>query len=194
MLDLQAVVQAFGREGKNRVTHQQATAPCWIVVTSQEKLNEVVDALDSRKIELARLQDRFPYPIDLKQSDISEVTSKRVLHKNPEGVRALHEWFDKHEGRLKTLCTLERTSRNIAITRENFINLYPYLPYQIDLCIDIVSGLRLRRGAQRHIGGSNRTIIKQAQQMLVAPADQLSRQTCWQPRDSGPGLRTPLCR
>ena len=38
MLDLQAVVQAFGREGKNRVSRKQATAPCWIVVTSQEKL------------------------------------------------------------------------------------------------------------------------------------------------------------
>ena len=125
MLDLQAVVQAFGREGKNRVNRKQATAPCWIVVTSQEKLNEVVDALDSRKIELARLQDRFPYPIDLKQSDISEVTSKRVLHKNPEGAQVLNTWFDKHEERLKMLCTLERTSRNIDITRENFINLYP---------------------------------------------------------------------
>ena len=85
------------------------------------------------------------------------MTSKRVLHKNPAGARILlDDWFDKHEGRLKTLCTLERTSRNIDITRENFINLYPYLPYQIDLCIDIVSGLRLRPGAQRHIGGSNR--------------------------------------
>lgn len=164
MLDLQAVVQAFGREGKNRVNRKQATAPCWIVVTSQEKLDEVVDALASRKIELARLQDRFPYPIDLKQSDISEVTSKRVLNKNPQGSRLLAEtWFDNHEGRLQRLCTLERTGRNVDITRENFINLYPYLPYQIDLCIDIVSGLRLRRGAQRHIGGSNRTIIKQAQ-------------------------------
>jgi hypothetical protein len=49
-----------------------------------------------------------------------------------------------------------------------------YLPYQIDLCIDIVSGLRLRRGAQRHIGGSNRTIIKQAQQMLVHPQTRLA--------------------
>jgi hypothetical protein len=176
MLDLQAVVQAFGREGKNRVTHKQATAPCWIVVTSQEKLNEVVDALDSRKIELARLQDRFPFPIDLKQSDISEVTSKRVLHKNSEGARTLGERFDEHEGRLKQLCTLERTGRNVDITRESFINLYPYLPYQIDLCIDIVSGLRLRRGAQRHIGGSNRTIIKQAQQMLVHPQTNLAAQ------------------
>lgn len=176
MLDLQAVVQAFGREGKNRVTRKQATAPCWIVVTSQEKLNEVVDALDSRKIELARLQDRFPYPIDLKQSDISEVASKRVLQKNPEGARILGRRFDEHEGRLKQLCTLERTGRNVDITRDAFINLYPYLPYQIDLCIDIVSGLRLRRGAQRHIGGSNRTIIKQAQQMLVHPQTNLAAQ------------------
>ncbi|MCL6447596.1 MAG: BREX system P-loop protein BrxC [Armatimonadetes bacterium] len=174
MLDLQAVVQAFGREGKNRVNRKQAIAPCWIVVTSQEKLNEVVDALDSRKIELARLQDRFPYPIDLKQSDISEVTSKRVLQKRPEAITLLRTLFNQHEGRLKALCTLERTGRNTEITRENFINLYPYLPYQIDLCIDIVSGLRLRRGAQRHIGGSNRTIIKQAQQMLVHPQTNLA--------------------
>jgi hypothetical protein len=176
MLDLQAVVQAFGREGKNRVSHRQATAPCWIVVTSQEKLNEVVDALDSRKIELARLQDRFPFPVDLKQSDISEVTSKRVLHKNPEGARLLAQRFDEYEGCLKQLCTLERTGRNVDITRDTFVNLYPYLPYQIDLCIDIVSGLRLRRGAQRHIGGSNRTIIKQAQQMLVHPQTNLAAQ------------------
>ena len=145
-------------------------------MTSQEKLNEVVDALDSRKIELTRLQDRFPFPIDLKQSDISEVTSKRVLHKNPKGAGILSEKFNEHEGRLKQLCTLERTGRNVDITRDTFINLYPYLPYQIDLCIDIVSGLRLRRGAQRHIGGSNRTIIKQAQQMLVHPQTNLAAQ------------------
>jgi len=72
------------------------------------------------------------------------------------------------------LCALERTGRNSEIKREDFINLYPYLPYQIDLCIDIVSGLRLRRGAQRHIGGSNRTIIKQAQQMLIHPQTNLA--------------------
>ncbi len=174
MLDLQAVVQAFGREGKNRVKNKQAIAPCWIVVTSQEKLNEVVDALDSKKIELARLQDRFPLTIDLKQSDISEITSKRVLDKNPQGAEVLKALYAEHEGRLKQLCRLERTSRNVDIEQDAFVKLYPYLPYQIDLCIDIVSGLRLRRGAQRHIGGSNRTIIKQAQQMLVHPQTRLA--------------------
>jgi len=174
MLDLQAIIQAFGRESKNRVKSGQAPAPCWIVVTSQEKLNEVVDALGSKKIELARLQDRFPIRIDLKQSDISEITSKRILQKNEKGERILAELYETHEGRLKNICQLERSGRNTEITKKTFIDLYPYLPYQIDLCIDIVSGLRLRRGAHRHIGGSNRTMIKQAQQMLINPRTNLA--------------------
>ncbi len=169
MLDLMGVVHAFGREGKNRVQQKKAVAPFWIVVTSQEKLNEVVDALDSRKIELARLMDRFRVTIDLKQTDISEITGKRILEKNKEAQTLLESLYNSNEGRLKTFCTLERTSRDVSINKDKFIELYPYLPYQIDLSIDIVSGLRLKRGAHRHIGGSNRTIIKQAQEMLINP-------------------------
>jgi hypothetical protein len=174
MLDLQAVVQAFGKEGKNRVEAKRATAPFWIVVTSQEKLNEIVDALDSKKIELARLQDRFRIPIDLKQTDIPEITGKRVLDKKETAKPDLKALYDANEGRLKTLCALERTSRDVSVSREDFVNLYPYLPYQIDLCIDIVAGLRLKRGAHRHIGGSNRTIIKQAQEMMINPSTMLA--------------------
>ena len=175
MLDLQAIVQAFGREGKNRVKSGQAPAPCWIVATSQEKLNEIVDALGSRRIELARLLDRFPTRIDLKQSDISEITSKRILQKNEKGESILAELYETHEGRLKNICQLERSGRNTEVAKKTFIDLYPYLPYQIDLCIDIVSGLRLQRGAHRHIGGSNRTMIKQAQQMLINPRTNLAQ-------------------
>ena len=53
MLDLQAVVQQLGVKGRGK--H-------WIVVTSQEKLNELVSGLDDQNIELARLMDRFPAP------------------------------------------------------------------------------------------------------------------------------------
>jgi hypothetical protein len=41
-----------------------------IVVTSQEKLDEVVAAIDSKRVELAKLQDRFHYRVDLAPSDI----------------------------------------------------------------------------------------------------------------------------
>jgi len=173
MLDLQAVVQAIGIEGRNRVERGQAVSPFWIAVTSQEKLNEVVTALDSKKVELARLQDRFRLTVDLKQTDIAEVTAQRVLNKTPEAAGMLAELFDNNQGRIKACCTLENSSRNLPITQKEFIRLYPYLPYQIELCIDIVAGLRSKRGAYKHIGGSNRTIIKQAQQMIINPKTNL---------------------
>jgi hypothetical protein len=174
MLDLMGIIQALGVESKNRVEHKQAVSPCWIAVTSQEKLDEVVNALDSKKIELARLQDRFRLTVDLKQSDIAEITAKRVLEKTREAVDALSKLFDDNEGRIKQLGQLERTSRDTTITRDTFVRLYPYLPYEIDLCVDIVAGLRLRRGAHRHVGGSNRTIIKQAQELMINPRTRLA--------------------
>ncbi len=177
MLDLQAVIQAFGRESLNRVKAKKAPAPYWIVVTSQEKLNEVVDALGSKKVELARLQDRFRILVDLKQSDIAEITGKRILDKKDEAINILTKLYDENEGRLHTFCKLERTSRDVSLEKDEFIKLYPYLPYQIDLCIDIVAGLRLKRGAHRHIGGSNRTIIKQAQEMMINPRTNLAEQS-----------------
>lgn len=167
MLDLQAVIQAFGVEGRNRTEAKQAVSPAWIVVTSQEKLDEVVTALDSKKIELARLQERFRVTVDLKQSDISTVTSERVLKKKAEASALLAKIFDDRKDSINGCVRLERTSRNIPIEVENFCSLYPYVPYQVELSIDIVAGLRLKRGAHRHVGGSNRTIIKQAQQMMV---------------------------
>lgn len=167
MLDLQAIIQAFGVEGRNRTESRKAVSPCWIVVTSQEKLDEVVTALDSKKIELARLQERFRITVDLKQSDISEVTSERVLKKKPDATGLLTTKLAECADRIKGCTMLERTSRNVPLDAGNFSTLYPYIPYQIDLCIDIVAGLRLKRGAHRHVGGSNRTIIKQAQQMMI---------------------------
>lgn len=167
MLDLMGIVQALGVEGRNRTERREAVSPYWLVVTSQEKLNEVVTALDDKKIELARLMDRFRIMVDLKQTDIVEVTARRVLAKKTSAIEVLGGIFDEHAGRIRGCCTLERSARNLDIDRSSFTRLYPYLPYQIDLCIDIVSGLRLKRGAHRHVGGSNRTIIKQAQEMMI---------------------------
>ena len=81
--DLRATVEEFGKVGKNLVKQRKIAAPCWIVVTSQEKLDEVVAAIDSKRIELAKLQDRFRYRVDLAPSDIREVATKRVLAKKP---------------------------------------------------------------------------------------------------------------
>jgi hypothetical protein len=165
MLDLQAIVQQLGVKGRGK--H-------WVVITSQEKLGELVSGLDDKKIELARLMDRFPLQVHLEPSDISEVTSRRVLSKNAAAQTALGKLFDEHRGRLTEHTRLTADIKLPELTREAFIDLYPLLPYQIDLIIQVVSGLRTQGGASKHVGGANRTIIKLAQQLLINPAVNLA--------------------
>ncbi|WIG59041.1 MAG: hypothetical protein OJF49_001788 [Ktedonobacterales bacterium] len=174
--DLRAVVEHFGQESKNRIRARQAIAPIWIIVTSQEKLEEVVSALDSRRVQLAMVQDRFRHRVDLTPADISEVATKRVLDKKPSAVPELRQIFAQAQGQLNTSCHLERTSRKSEVREDDFVRFYPYLPHYIDLSIDIMTGIRSQPGAPRHISGSNRTIIKQAHSMLTAPRTDLARQ------------------
>ena len=165
--DLRATVEEFGRVGRNLVKNRKAPAPCWIIVTSQEKLDEVVDAIDSKRIDIAKLQDRFRWRVDLAPSDIREVATKRVLAKKPEAEPELRQMFNDYQGLLNAALRLEHTNRKTDMDEKDFILFYPYPPHYIDLCIGIMSGIRLQPGAPRHYGGSNRTIIKQTYEMLV---------------------------
>ena len=160
MLDLQGIIQALGRVGQGQV---------WAVVTSQEKLNEMVGSLDDKRVELARLMDRFPdnLRVHLESSDIATVTSRRVLAKKAEAQKILRDLFEKNRGRLTAHTQPQADIKLPELSAESFINLYPLVPYQIDLIINIVSGLRTQGGTLSHVGGANRTVIKLAQQLLT---------------------------
>ena len=167
MLDLQAIVQQLGIHGRGK--H-------WVAVTSQEKLNELVSGLDDNRIELARLMDRFKSQVHLEPSDISEVTSRRVLTKNAAAEMQLGSLFDEFRGQLTDHTRLTSDIALPELSRQSFVDLYPLMPYQIDLIIQIVSGLRTQGGTSKHTGGANRTIIKLAQQLLIHPEVRLGGQ------------------
>jgi len=169
MLDLQAIVQQLGVHGRGRF---------WLVVTSQEKLTELVGGLDDKRVELARLKDRFPdrLQVHLEPSDISEVTSKRVLAKDSDAQPVLREMFNDHRGRLSNQTQVSADITLPELSTEGFTDLYPLLPYQVDLVIQVVSGLRTQGGASKHVGGANRTIIKLAQQLLIHPDTKLAEE------------------
>ncbi len=166
--DLRALVEQFGEVSKNYLKAKKAIAPVWIVVTSQEKLDEVVDAIGTKRVDIAKLQDRFRHRVDLAPADIREVATKRVLAKRDEAKPILKKLFGESQGILNAACRLERTQKRTEVTEDDFIQFYPYLPHYIEMSIDIMSGIRLQPGAPKHYGGSNRTIIKQAYEMLVS--------------------------
>lgn len=172
--DLRATIEEFGKVGKNLLKARKILAPCWVVVTSQEKLEEVVAAIDSKRVELAKLQDRFRYRVDLAPSDIRDVATRRVLAKKDEALPILRKLYAGSQGALNAALRLERTSRRTDVSEEDFIQFYPYLPHYIDIGISIMSGIRLQPGAPGHYGGSNRTIIKQAYEMLVSKRTKLA--------------------
>ena len=103
----------------------------------------------------------------MEPADIREVASKRVLTKNASGEAELRRLYAKTQGQLNTYARLERTKRHSEVNEDEFVQFYPYLPHYVELSIDIMSGIRLQPGAPKHIGGANRTIIKQAYEMLV---------------------------
>lgn len=166
--NLRVVVEALGRESKNRVKRRLAVAPFWTIVTSQERLDEVISAIEDRRVQIAKVQDRFYHKVDLAPSDIREVATKRVLAKRDEAKPELRRIFQASQGQLNTATRFEQSNRRTELREDDFLLFYPYLPHFIDLSIDIVSGIRLQPGADRHLGGSNRTIIKQSHEMLVS--------------------------
>src|SRR5439155_6654769 len=112
--------------------------------------------------------------------DIREVATRRVLAKRPEplsdAIPTLKKLYGDHQGQLNAALRLERTTRRTEVCEADFVQFYPYPPHYIDLCIGIMSGIRLQPGAPRHYGGSNRTIIKQAYEMLVSDRTALAAQ------------------
>lgn len=146
---------------------QKKRGPLWLVVTSQERLEDVVDSLEGRRVELARVQARFPLRVDLLPADIDEVAGKRVLDKSANGEQAVRTSFTPSRNKLSTNVRLNSPTRADDLAEEEFVRLYPMLPYQIELLIDAVSARRAQGGNVPMLGGSNRTIIKLAQQLIV---------------------------
>jgi len=157
MLDLQGLAEAVQMRGGS----------LWLVVTSQERLTDIVDSLESRRVELARAQARFPLRVDLLPSDIEEVTSKRVLDKSDAGRGEVQAALEGHWNQLVANTRLDSPTRSSPPAREEVIRLYPMLPYQVQLLIDAVSARRAQGGGSPTVGGSSRTMIRHAQALIT---------------------------
>ncbi|MFN3256262.1 MAG: BREX system P-loop protein BrxC [Ilumatobacter sp.] len=158
MLGLQGLAEAC----------QKKKGALWLLATSQEKLTDVVDSLEGKQTELAKAVDRFPIRVDLLPSDIDEVTGRRVLDKNAPGATAIRTALESDRNKLTTSVALQ-SERYKPFSDEDFIRLYPLVPYQLQVLIDAVSARRAQGGAPQTMGGSNRTIIKHTQQLITNP-------------------------
>ncbi|MFL4905933.1 BREX system P-loop protein BrxC [Streptomyces sp. MMS24-I2-30] len=108
----------------------------WLLALGQQKLDDEAD--DSF---LVWAKDRFPpkLRVHLAPTNIRDVVHKRLLQKRPDAEGQLRVLFESHRPDLKLYaygCE--------SVTPEEFVEVYPMLPGQIDLILQITSALRTR--------------------------------------------------
>lgn len=152
--DLQGVAEAF----------QKTRARLWLLATSQQRLEDIVESLEGNRSELARVKDRFPIKVDLLPSDIEDVVATRLLEKSADGQAAVRAAFSATRNQLNANVKLIG-SRGADLAEQQVVRLYPLLPYQVRLFIDAVTARR--EGGM--VGGANRTLLRLTQQLVIAP-------------------------
>lgn len=108
----------------------------WLLALGQQKLEEEADASF-----LVKTKDRFPQKlrVHLAPTNIRDVVHRRLLQKRQDAEAPLRNLFEQHRAELKLFaygCE--------SVTPDEFVEVYPMLPGQIDLILQITSALRTR--------------------------------------------------
>ncbi len=143
--ELNSLAEMLGNKGKGRV---------WLIVTSQQDLEKVVDRTNFQPALVGRLNARFDLKPHLISDEIDKVVAERILKKRPAQEPALRALFRTHEGPIAQLADV-RASRHLAtVSERTFVDCYPFLPHQIRLAQDTfeaISGFRLSGGVRSMI-------------------------------------------
>ncbi|MBK8058263.1 MAG: BREX system P-loop protein BrxC [Gemmatimonadetes bacterium] len=143
--ELNSLAEMIGNKGKGKV---------WLVVTSQQDLEKVVDRTNFQPTLVGRLNARFELKPHLISDEINKVVSERILKKRPAEEGALKSIYAKHEGHIAHLADVKANRRLASVTERSFIDAYPFLPHQIRLAQDIfeaLSGFRISGGVRSMI-------------------------------------------
>jgi hypothetical protein len=149
LLELQSLVEKFGEHGDGKL---------WLGVTSQEKLDMLIEGVLAMSAEESKVRDRFPHRYDLRSQDLDQVVQERILKKDEEAVPLLSDFYEENSGRISTHYKLQNSREAGKIDEEAFLESYPFLPYQLEILPDIFSALR-GVGGEDKLTGKERTLI-----------------------------------
>ena len=151
MVNLQSLAESLNTKTKGRA---------WLVVTSQEAVSECVGKFQGH--DFSKIQARFAVQLKLNNSDVSEIVQKRVLEKNEAAKEPLLNIFQRHEASLKTLFSFGEgsTKTNKDFSIDEYVNSYPFLPYQYELFQTVIESLSENNAfTGQHKSVGNRTLI-----------------------------------
>ena len=158
ILNLQGMAENLKNIGEGKV---------WMIGTAQQTLTEDDPRAALNSPELFKVKDRFPISVALESSDIKEICYRRLLAKSPSGKGELESLFDQHGQALRHNTHLEDARfYDSEFGKEDFTNLYPFLPAHFDILLHLLGALAKSTG-----GVGLRSAIKVIQDVLIEPQE-----------------------
>ena len=156
--EFNSLAEMIGNKGKGKV---------WLVVTSQQDLEKVVDRTNFQPALVGRLNARFELKPHLISDEINKVVSQRILKKHAGEEPVLLSLYQAQEGPIAQLADIKASRHLGTVNERTFIDCYPFLPHQIRLAQDIFEALSGFR-----ISGGVRSMISVVMEALQGLADE----------------------
>ena len=151
MLNLQTVVENLGTICNGRA---------WVMVTSQE----AIDAITKEKFrdqDFSKIQGRFDTKLSLSGSNTDEVIKKRLLAKTTPAKQVLQQHYNEQEKILSNLITFSGQTSGMKVYEKDmdFVDCYPFVPYQFKLLQSVFASLRNFSHAGAHLSQNERSML-----------------------------------
>lgn len=159
MLNLQTVVEELGNFCKGKV---------WVMVTSQEDLDSITKNIKGN--DFSKIQGRFKTKLNLSSASVGEVIRKRILDKTETATKQLEVIYQEKETELKNLITFSEDSSSDFSKYKNskdFVNLYPFINYQIPLLQRMFEEIRKHASSGQHLSEGERSMLSAIQETLI---------------------------
>ena len=134
MLNLQTIVETL-----STICAGQA----WVVVTSQSAVDKLVNTNTDMENDFSKILGRFKVKLNLTSQNANEVIQKRLLEKTDSAKSDLGAIYSKVKNSLSSIIHFSDRSRQYRNFRgeEDFVLVYPFVPYQMDLFQSCIAGL-----------------------------------------------------
>lgn len=162
-LNLQEIITKLSEACDNKV---------WVACTAQQELSEIMDDCNiiEEKDKEGKIKGRFEVKVSLKGTQPEVITQKRILDKKEEVKDDLADLYEKYKTGFDLQFKLP-TSYSVYDTEQDFIDYYPFVPYQFKLIMQVFNSFLNLGYVAKEVKGNERSIIKVVHSTAKANAE-----------------------
>ena len=132
----------------------------WVMVTSQEAIDTITKER-FRDQDFSKIQGRFDTKLSLSGANTDEVIKRRLLAKTESAKQVLNQYYNEQEKILANLITFSSQTAGMKIyeNSDDFVDCYPFIPYQFKLLQNVFASLRNFSHAGAHLSQNERSML-----------------------------------